>query len=95
MDHRNRTDRIEIQTDQWNVQMPRLVSAYLESHHHDEGEWLPKVSVQSGQSLEIDVADVFCTFDIFLIHLRLLLILFCISSAALLISGLARGLVPE
>ena len=45
--------------------MSRLVSVYLDSHHHDEGEWLPKVPVQSGQSLEIEVANIFCTFNIF------------------------------
>lgn len=72
--------------------MTRLVNAYLESHHYDEGEWLPKVPVQTGQSLEIEVADIFCTFDKFLIYL---LIFFCISPTALLISGLARGLVPK
>jgi hypothetical protein len=77
--------------------MTRLVSAYLDSHHHDEGEGLPRMPVQPnddsmGQSIEIEVADVFCMLNIFLIHF---LIFFDISSTALLVSGLARGLVPK
>lgn len=74
--------------------MTRLVSAYLDSHHYDEGEWLPKVPVQSDQSLEIEVADIFCTFDIFLIDL-LKNYGIINSSTALFISGLARSLVPK
>lgn len=57
---------MEIQTDQWNLQMVRLVNAYLYSHHQDEGEGLPKMPDQPpddvGPSIAIEVADMFCMF---------------------------------
>jgi hypothetical protein len=47
--------------------MTRLVGAYLDSCHRDEGEGLPKIPEQPhgaavGQLVEIEVVDMFCTF---------------------------------
>jgi hypothetical protein len=49
--------------------MTRLVSVYLDSCHHDEGEGLPKIPGQPhgdtvGQLVEIEVADIFCMSQI-------------------------------
>ena len=60
-------NRIEIQTEQWNIQMTRLISVYLDSCHRDEGEGLPKIPELPhgdtvGQLVEIEVADIFCRF---------------------------------
>jgi hypothetical protein len=53
--------------EQWNIQMSRLVSMYLDCCHHDEGEGFLKISEQPygdtvGQLIEIEVADIFCIF---------------------------------
>jgi hypothetical protein len=58
---------MEIQTEQWNIQMTRLVGVYLDSCCRDEGEGLPKIPEQPngdtvGQLVEIEVADIFCMF---------------------------------
>jgi hypothetical protein len=41
VDSRLRSDRVEIQTSQWALQMDRLVDAYLEYRSQDPGDGIP------------------------------------------------------
>ncbi|KAI9574341.1 hypothetical protein HD554DRAFT_2034472 [Boletus coccyginus] len=48
-DDRDCRDRIELQSDQWSMQMPQLVSTYLEYRSHDTGDGFPPESNEAGE----------------------------------------------
>jgi hypothetical protein len=64
IDHRNRRDRVEIQTAHWSLQMANLVNAYLDCRHRDAGDGMPKISSQLGTAtcppVIVEVLDIFC-----------------------------------
>jgi hypothetical protein len=76
--------------------MTRLVGAYLDSCHRDEGEGLPKIPEQPhgaavGQLVEIESLIYFVCLELFLVQL----LRYAISSTALIISSRTRNLVLE
>jgi hypothetical protein len=64
IDHRDRRDRVEIQTAHWNIQMTKLVDAYLDFRCRDAGEGMPDIPSHlndtSSPPIIIDVLDIFC-----------------------------------
>ena len=69
VDHRDRRDRIEIQNSNWDLQMDRLVEAYLDYREWDGGDGMPNqpptTSQQTGTPFEIELLDVFCKYWFF------------------------------
>ena len=66
-DSRTRHDRVELQTEQWMLQMDRLVDAYLNYCSHDTGDGLlvPEESEVDAQCLaDIELVDLFGKYDL-------------------------------
>ncbi|KAF8432720.1 hypothetical protein L210DRAFT_2766329 [Boletus edulis BED1] len=68
IDDRDRRDRIELQTEHWTTQMPRLVDAYLEYCSRDSGDGFPPLDdaeppllPSSGTINNIELVDLFGT----------------------------------
>ncbi|KAF8423710.1 hypothetical protein L210DRAFT_3337181, partial [Boletus edulis BED1] len=66
IDDRDRRDRIELQTEHWTTQMPRLVDAYLEYRSRDSGDGFPPLDdaeppllPSSGTINNIELVDLF------------------------------------
>ena len=66
-------DRVEIQTDNWKLQLDRLVNTYLIYRQLDHGDGLPEVpdSPEDGTSLApfmIELLDSYCSYPVFFIQ---------------------------
>ena len=70
MDSHPCTDRVEIQTANWKMQLDRLVDAYLIYQQRDHGDGLPEVPDLPEDStllplLTVEVLDSYCSYSIF------------------------------
>lgn len=75
VDTRDRRDRVELQANQWDCQMPRLVEAYLDYRSRDLGEGFPtdvphEVNQEhadpSGTISDVELVDLFCMLSYYL-----------------------------
>ena len=67
-------DRVEIQTDNWKMQLDRLVNTYLLYRQLDCGDGLSKASDPPEDSISfplfmIEVLDSYCSYSVLLLHL--------------------------
>jgi hypothetical protein len=62
VDNRDRRDRIEQRTRDWNMQYDSLLNAYLEYGMHEDEEMKSAAPIPYNptQILELNVVDIFC-----------------------------------